>query len=663
MKSIISLFLSQSYQDAWDDYVRSLNRDYFARWDYIILTASNEQQANGFRMQIEERIKCGYLSDRTHYVVLSDPDGVRVGSGGATLNAIKYIAQRENSSDFSGKRILVIHSGGDSKRVPQYSALGKLFSPVPHKLPDGRSSTLFDEFIIGMSGVPGRIREGMLLLSGDVLLLFNPLQIDFSGQCAAAISFKEDAEIGKNHGNFLVDKDGNVKEFLHKQPVSVLKSKGAVNAQNCVDIDTGAVIFSTEIIEALYGLISENGVVSDEKFDRYVNDKVRLSLYGDFLYPLASCSTLEQFYLEKPEGEQCDELKSARRDVWNALHHFGMKVLRLSPAKFLHFGTTHEIMNLVGADICEYSNLGWEKWVNSSIENENVAAYNSVLSGRARCGDNTYLEVSYVHSSATVGKNVILSYVDIHDETIPDNVVLHGLKQKDGKFVVRIYGIDDNPKNRLEENCSFLDTSLADFMSRNGISADEIWDDGDHYLWFANLYPECDSINEAVAAALNIYKMAHGEGDVNAWRNAVRKSLCAGFNDADSSAVILWERHMHEIIQMDRLSKTIRSKEPVESAREFFHETVLSNVQKKWFERRIANADFSESMRLYYYIGKLIGGAEGERYIDKCFSTISNSILQSALKELSLSYRMIVIFWIVSVIPCLSLKRIRRLRR
>lgn len=55
---------------------------------------------------------------------------------------------------WAGKRVLVIHSGGDSKRVPQYSALGKLFSPVPHMLPDGRSSTLFDEFLIAMSAVP-----------------------------------------------------------------------------------------------------------------------------------------------------------------------------------------------------------------------------------------------------------------------------------------------------------------------------------------------------------------------------------------------------------------------------------------------------------------------------------------------------------------------------
>ena len=38
-----------------------------------------------------------------------------------------------------------------------------------------------------MSGVAGRIREGMVLLSGDVLLLFNSLQIDFPGRGAAAV--------------------------------------------------------------------------------------------------------------------------------------------------------------------------------------------------------------------------------------------------------------------------------------------------------------------------------------------------------------------------------------------------------------------------------------------------------------------------------------------
>ena len=267
-----SLYLSQSYQDAWSDYQRSLKSLSFPVWDYIILTASNAHQAEGFRLQIESRR--AYLPEKTKFAVISDEGGVRVGSGGATLSVLKFLREKEES--FKGLRVLVIHSGGDSRRVPQYSALGKLFSPVPHELPDGRPSTLFDEFLISMSAVPGRIREGRLLLSGDVLLLFNPLLIDWSGKGAAVISFKEDAETGKDHGVFLRGEDGTVRAFLHKQSVERLTAVGAVNEAGAVDIDTGAILFGVDVQNALYSLIRTNGTVDKQKFYAFVNSPVRL---------------------------------------------------------------------------------------------------------------------------------------------------------------------------------------------------------------------------------------------------------------------------------------------------------------------------------------------------------------------------------------------------
>ena len=78
---IAPLFLAQSYQDAQADYERARNREDFARWDYIILTASNEHQAEGFRAQLEQRRKDHFLPEGTHFAVVSDPDGKRVGSG------------------------------------------------------------------------------------------------------------------------------------------------------------------------------------------------------------------------------------------------------------------------------------------------------------------------------------------------------------------------------------------------------------------------------------------------------------------------------------------------------------------------------------------------------------------------------------------------------
>ena len=62
MRTQTSLFLSQSYQDTWADYQRSLTKEGFSHWDYVILTASNEQQAEGFRAQLDERRNAGFFA-------------------------------------------------------------------------------------------------------------------------------------------------------------------------------------------------------------------------------------------------------------------------------------------------------------------------------------------------------------------------------------------------------------------------------------------------------------------------------------------------------------------------------------------------------------------------------------------------------------------------
>lgn len=611
MKKLFSLFLSQSYQDCWDDYSRSIKSTSFPRWDYIIFTASNERQAEGFREQLEERK--GFLPVHTKFAVIPDRDGKRIGSGGATLSVLKYIYEQEKT--FSGLRILVIHSGGDSKRVPQYSSLGKLFSPVPHQLPNGRNATLFDEFLISMSSVPARIREGMVILSGDVLLLFNPLQIDYNGRDAAAISFKEDVETGKNHGVFLGNTNGNVRSFLHKQSVQKLKEVGAVNESNCVDIDTGAVIFSNRILEALYSLVS-----TEEDYDRYVNETVRLSLYGDFLYPLAEESTIEQFYKEKPEGDYCDELLMARKKVWEILRPYRLKLLRLAPAKFIHFGTTREILELMSGGVVEYKNLGWDYQIGSSMKKNSCAGYNSVLSSTASVGEKCYLEVCSVHSGAKLGNNVVLSYLNVHDEVIPDNVVLHGLKQKNGKFVVRIYGVNDNPK----ENQLF-GKDLEKFGERIHV---DLWQGQAHSLWTANLYPEKDSIREAVAAALELYNMVQNEGENSNWPNANYKSLCSGFNDADSKAIIEWNKHMQSLVQMDEIVKAIRNKIPANELRKL---SGLTDIQKEWLEKKELELDFSSKIRLHYYLGKVL---DSDSEIQNCFKEIERTILGATLQHL-----------------------------
>ena len=595
-----SVYLSQPYQDAWSDYTRSLRSTSFPVWDTIILTASNEHQAESFRLQIDKRR--AFLPLRTTLVVIPDEGGVRVGSGGATLSVLKWLNQ---NGGWAGKRILVIHSGGDSKRVPQYSAVGKLFSPVPHALPDGRASTLFDEFLITMSAVPGRIREGMLILSGDVLLLFNPLLIDWSGSGAAVISFKEDVETGKNHGVYLRGEDGNVRSFLHKQSVERLRAVGAVNDADCVDIDTGMILLGTDLLNSLWSLISTDSALDESKYRAFVNDRVRLSLYGDFQYPLATDSTLDQFYREKPEGEYSPELQDCRRALWEVLRPYRLKLLRLAPAKFIHFGTTREILKLMCRDVANYSDLGWSAITNSSSASP---SYNSVVSSRASVGRDVYAEVSYIHSGATVGEGAVLSYVDIHEEVIPPHVVLHGLKQANGKFVCRIFGTEDNPK----ENRLF----------------GKMLPEGYETLWDAPIYPERDTIAEAISAALQLYqKVQSGDWD----HIEPGKSLASGFVDADPEAILAWNDRMAELVQMNDIQGLIEDHRPVSQAR--LHPS-LTRIQEQWLEKHLNRANTGTAMRLHYYIGTAMGGMQGENQIALAFSCLSDAILRETLKGL-----------------------------
>lgn len=650
-----NLFLRQSYLDSWEDYERSLKKKSFIKWDYIILTASNEAQATAYRNQIENRLEKGLLPEETTYAVLPDPEGKRVGSGGATFQVMRYIAEQEpeRENPFKNRRILVIHSGGDSKRVPQYSAIGKLFSPVPRELPDGRSSTLFDEFIVGMSGVPSRIQEGMLVLSGDVLLLFNPLQIDAQFDGAAAISIKEPVATGKNHGVFLNDGHDYVKCFLHKQTEERLREMGAVNKAGNVDLDTGAVLFGSALLQALFRLISTEGKVDEKKFRQFCNEEARISFYGDFLYPLANDSTLEDFYKEAAEGQLNEALHECRTQIWNAIHHFSMKLLCLSPAEFIHFGTTRELRSLVTKDVQDYEFLDWKMQVNSAVQKEGFAAHNAYVGSRAKIGKEAYLENCYILGNSEVGDGTVLSHVRIMDRKIPEQIVMHGIELTGGKKVIRIYGVPDNPKGKYPGEVSFLGTTLNQFVAQNKVTKEELWKGEETYLWFADLYPVCDDWEDALDMAEIIYKMAHGTAtkeEISRWRETERMSLYSSFNAADIEASCDQERFLENRILARCFIRKLEQGMYYADALKIFGKRGISKEIFKLLMEDAAEADFSLKIRIYHavscYMKKtrtIYDDLHYDALENDCFGTIQEVIYEEAEKKLpdSAGYRIV----------------------
>lgn len=640
IKKLKNLFLSQSYLDTIHDYEEMLDKEKKS-WDYVVLTASNEAQARTYRNEIETRLQDNSIPANCKYIVLADPEGKRVGSGGATLNVLKHIALDDSTSTepFNNKKILVIHSGGDSKRVPQYSVCGKLFSPVPREMTNGKTSTLFDEFLILMASVAQRISEGMLILSGDVLLLFNPLQLDLQFKGAAAISIKESVDIGKDHGVFLRGENNYVQKFLHKQSEETLQKLGAVNEAGNVDLDTGAVLLDTNIMNDLYSLISKDGVYSEDAFQTFVNDRARISFYGDFLYPLAVDATLEDYYIQAPEGDMCEELLSCRKSIWDKLSKYQMKVFSLSPAEFIHFGTTTELLQLVSSDMVNYAFLGWTSHVASNIETETNYATNSSIVLASDIGTGSYIENSFITDSS-VGSGSIISNLTVIGTSIPSDVVLHGVSLEDNQFVVRVYGVKDNPKARLCKQAEFLGYSLQEVLEHYHIDPTSLWPDNEDYLWFSKLYIPASDEAVALENALltyRIFQMKASHEEVEHWLNSERVSLYSSFNHADPDAVCQKKSELAKSIVQARFLGRINAGKNYKDALSVFdscgidEETLLSLID-------IAeNSNLALKIRIYYALARCrqIAKDQREEFMKKSFSSVSDSIYETTMHNMA----------------------------
>lgn len=92
-------------------------------------------QAVAVEHELEARTRSpGSIWSSIPCFVVPDPSNARVGSGGATFNAlitVQDLMSRRSDIDFATSRVFVIHSGGDSQRLPLQSVCGKAWCSFP----------------------------------------------------------------------------------------------------------------------------------------------------------------------------------------------------------------------------------------------------------------------------------------------------------------------------------------------------------------------------------------------------------------------------------------------------------------------------------------------------------------------------------------------------
>ncbi|GAF87515.1 unnamed protein product, partial [marine sediment metagenome] len=187
-----------------------------SQWDYLIVTASNELQAGAYESQLKVRQGLGLLSDVREVMVVADPGGKRIGSGGSTLYCLMEVLARRLGEELRTAgpgewedvlrelRILIVHAGGDSRRLPAYGPCGKIFVPVPGESDSAVPLSLFDRQLPIYLALP-QTQAGtgqVVITSGDVMLRFEPDEVDFAAEGITGLACYARPEQASRHGVF-----------------------------------------------------------------------------------------------------------------------------------------------------------------------------------------------------------------------------------------------------------------------------------------------------------------------------------------------------------------------------------------------------------------------------------------------------------------------------
>ena len=256
---------------------------------------------------------------KDEYFCTCDPIGHRLGSGGGTA----WLLQKASTSPFQEwlakeKRIL-IHAGGQSKRLPSYAVSGKVLMPLPvfrwergQKLSQNLLSVQLPLYEKMMAMAPDNIHT--MVVSGDVLIrATQPLQ-PIPEADVVCYGLWLDASVAKNHGVFVSSRRTPtvLKQMLQKPSVQTLTE---LQKDHFYLTDIGVWLLSDRAVELLMQRSESNGT-SQTSLKEY-------DLYGEFGCCLGTDPTIVD--------EELQQLKVA--------------ILPLAGGEFYHFGTSREMIS------------------------------------------------------------------------------------------------------------------------------------------------------------------------------------------------------------------------------------------------------------------------------------------------------------------------------
>ena len=263
---------------------------------------------------------------RDEYYCTNDPVGHKLGSGGGTAWLLRQAygaslndngkSDEEAFDRWLGceKRIL-LHAGGQSRRLPSYAPSGKILTPVPvfrwergQRLSQDLLSLQVPLYEQIMEAAPDDVHT--MVVSGDVYIrATKPLQ-KIPDADVICYGLWLGPEIAKDHGVFVSSREhpSSLECMLQKPSVETLN---ALLKDHFYLTDIGIWLFSDRAVELLMNRSTENGKT------------VEYDMYGEFGLALGTRPTVID--------EEINKLK--------------VVILPLPGGEFYHFGTSRELIS------------------------------------------------------------------------------------------------------------------------------------------------------------------------------------------------------------------------------------------------------------------------------------------------------------------------------
>ncbi|MED6180184.1 hypothetical protein PIB30_007689 [Stylosanthes scabra] len=499
-------------------------------WDAILLTAASPEQAQLYTWQLQRAKRMGRIAPSTVTLAVPDPDGQRIGSGAATLNAIHALAlhyrkhllpdlhSQVASTNGSGggddvalaelmakKHILLLHAGGDSKRVPWANPMGKVFLPLPYLAgddPDGPVPLLFDHILAIAScarqafGTEG----GMLTMTGDVLPCFDASTMTLPQDTSCIITVPITLDVASNHGVIVAAKTEHttqnytvslVDNLLQKPSVEELVKSKAVLADGRTLLDTGIIAVRGKAWSELVTLSCS----SQQMISELLKIKKEMSLYEDLV--AAWVPAKHEWLRKRPLGEE----------LVNKLGKHKMFSYCDYDLLFLHFGTSNEVLEHlsgVGSELVGRRHLCSIPATTASDITASAVILSSKIAPGVSIGEDSLIYDSSISGGIQIGSLCIVVGVNIalEDHISADNSIKFMLPDRhclwevplvgSGERVLVFCGLHDNPKSSLSRDGTFCGKPWKKVLHDLGIQESDLWESSstdEKCLWNSKIFP------------------------------------------------------------------------------------------------------------------------------------------------------------------------------